>query len=293
MFERFTEKARRVIFFGRYEAVQFGSPYIETEHLLLGLIREDKRISYNVLSTSGVLSIRKAIEDHSGEQPRTALSVDLPLSNGSKRVLAYAAEEAERLAHRHIGTEHLLLGLIREKGGFAAQLLRDRGLTAEILREHFAADGGMNVISSFAPGLHRTLHPSARGFRGPEFDQAVEIHGAAWNADYIRGRVNACREFNWRWHKQPWTAKDIALDRKTGGVSFDATLVQSSKDLDLVKGGWKKDYCAICRWELWESKEDAEHGMGYTNGRDWLCSECHDKFIQYPNFFSTNYPEIT
>ena len=112
MFERYTEKARRVIFFARYEASQFGSPYIETEHLLLGLLREDKALTNRFLrSHASVESIRKQIEGHTTIREKVSTSVDLPLSNECKRVLAYAAEEAERLSHKHIGTEHLLLGL--------------------------------------------------------------------------------------------------------------------------------------------------------------------------------------
>ena len=135
MFERYTEKARRVIFFARYEASQFGSPYIETEHLLLGLLREDKRIGLLFFrSHVFVDEIRKKIEQHTYIREKIATSVDLPLSNESKRVLAYAGEEAERLAHKHIGTEHLLLGLLREKEGFAAHLLNEQGLIIEDAR---------------------------------------------------------------------------------------------------------------------------------------------------------------
>jgi len=126
MFERYTEKARRVIFFARYEASQFGSPCIETEHLLLGLLREEKSLSARFLRTHGALeSIRKQIEGHTIVREKTSTSVDLPLSNESKRVLAYGAEEAERLAHKHIGTEHLFLGLLREEKCFAAEILRN------------------------------------------------------------------------------------------------------------------------------------------------------------------------
>ena len=129
MFERYTEKARRVIFFARYEASQFGSPYIETEHLLLGLLREDKALTNRFLrSHASVESIRKQIEGHTTIREKVSTSVDLPLSNECKRVLAYAAEEAERLSHKHIGTEHLLLGLLREEKCFAAEILHERGL---------------------------------------------------------------------------------------------------------------------------------------------------------------------
>src|SRR6201996_4013438 len=136
MFERYTEKARRVIFFARYEASQFGSPYIETEHLLLGLLREDKALTNRFLrSHASVESIRKQIEGHTTIREKVSTSVDLPLSNECKRVLAYAAEEAERLSHKHIGTEHLLLGLLREEKCFAAEILHERGLRLVAIRE--------------------------------------------------------------------------------------------------------------------------------------------------------------
>jgi ATP-dependent Clp protease ATP-binding subunit ClpC len=139
MFERYTEKARRVIFFARYEASQFGSPYIETEHLLLGLLREDKALTNRFLRQhSSVESIRKQIEGHTTIREKVSTSVDLPLSNECKRVLAFAAEEAERLSHKHIGTEHLLLGLLREEKCFAAEILHERGLRLSSIREELA-----------------------------------------------------------------------------------------------------------------------------------------------------------
>ena len=137
MFERYTEKARRVIFFARYEASQFGSPYIESEHLLLGLLREDKALTNRFLrSHSSVESIRKQIEGHTTVREKVSTSVDLPLSDECKRILPYAADESERLHQKHIGTEHLLLGILREQGCFAAQLLEERGISLENVREN-------------------------------------------------------------------------------------------------------------------------------------------------------------
>ena len=137
MFERYTEKARRVIFFARYEASQFGSPYIETEHLLLGLLREDKALTNRFLRSphASIESIRKQIEGRTTVREKVSTSVDLPLSQECKRVLTYATEEAERLAHKHIGTEHLLLGLLREEKSFAAEILHERGLRLSTIRE--------------------------------------------------------------------------------------------------------------------------------------------------------------
>ncbi len=136
MFERYTEKARRVIFFGRYEASQFGSPFIETEHLLLGLLREDKALTNRFLrSHASIESIRKQVQERTTIGEKGSTSVDLPVSQECKRVLAYAAEEAEKLSHKHIGTEHLLLGILREEKSFAAEILHERGLSLATARE--------------------------------------------------------------------------------------------------------------------------------------------------------------
>jgi Clp amino terminal domain, pathogenicity island component/Putative restriction endonuclease len=150
MFERYTEKARRVIFFARYEASEFGSSSIETEHLLLGLLREDKALTNRFLpAIDSVESIRQRVRAVTPARPKISTSVDLPLSQESQRVLAYAAEETERLSHKHLGTEHLLLGLLREENCLAATLLREHGLAIETVREEVAA---RKAPSSDSPG---------------------------------------------------------------------------------------------------------------------------------------------
>ena len=122
-----------------YEASQFGSPYIETEHLLLGLLREDKALTNRFLrGHDQVEGIRKQIEDHTVVREKVSTSVDLPLSNEGKRVLGYAADEAEQLSHKHIGTEHLLLGLLREEASFAARILNEHGIRLSDMREQLA-----------------------------------------------------------------------------------------------------------------------------------------------------------
>src|SRR5437879_11271462 len=146
VFERYTEKARRVIFFARYEASQYGSPYIETEHLLLGLMREDKALANRFLRTHGSIeSIRKEIESRITIRERISTSVEVPLSQECKRILNCAAEEAERLGHKHVGTEHLLLGILREKKCFGAEILAERGLRLSSLREELARSAGAKV----------------------------------------------------------------------------------------------------------------------------------------------------
>src|SRR6266403_723621 len=149
VFERYTEKARRVIFFARYEASQYGSPYIETEHLLLGLMREDKALANRFLRSHGSIeSIRKEIEQRITIRERISTSVEVPLSQESKRILNFATEEAERLGHKHVGTEHLLLGILREEKCFGAEILQERGLRLSTLREELARSAGEKAPAS-------------------------------------------------------------------------------------------------------------------------------------------------
>jgi ATP-dependent Clp protease ATP-binding subunit ClpC len=150
MFERYTEKARRVIFFARYEASQFGAPAIEPEHLLLGLMREDKTLTGRFFPRAQVSieSIRKEIEGRTLLREKISTSVELPLAPETKHVLAYAHEESDRLQHRHIGTEHLLLGLLREERSMAAEILYERGLRLNAVRDEIARQSGADARSS-------------------------------------------------------------------------------------------------------------------------------------------------
>lgn len=150
MFERYTEKARRVIFFARYEASQFGAPAIEPEHLLLGLMREDKTLTGRFFPRAQVSieSIRKEIEGRTLLREKISTSVELPLAPETKHVLAYAHEESDRLQHRHIGTEHLLLGLLREERSMAAEILYERGLRLNAVRDEIARQSGTDARTS-------------------------------------------------------------------------------------------------------------------------------------------------
>jgi ATP-dependent Clp protease ATP-binding subunit ClpC len=137
MFERYTERARRVLFFARYEATQMGSTSIETEHLLLGLIREGKGLTSRIFARSHLSldSIRKEIEGRTVFREKVAAPTDIPFSSDTKRVLQFAAEEADRLLHTYIGTEHLLLGILREERSVAASILYDKGMRLSSVRE--------------------------------------------------------------------------------------------------------------------------------------------------------------
>ena len=146
MFERYTEKARRTIFFARYEAAQHGWRYITGEALLLGLLRE-AAAQIPSLRDSGLRAniMREMLASLPPATEKISTTVDLPLDNAAKRILAYAAEEAERMSHRHIGSEHLLLGLLREGGTTAAHVLQTNRITLEHVREDASAAPSVDV----------------------------------------------------------------------------------------------------------------------------------------------------
>jgi ATP-dependent Clp protease ATP-binding subunit ClpC len=137
MFERYTERARRVLFFARYEASQLGSVSIETEHLLLGLIREGKGLTSRIFGRAHVSleNIRKEVEGRTVFREKVSTSVDIPFSGETKRALQYSAEEADRLLHNYIGTEHLLLGLLREERSIASTILLEKGMRLNSVRD--------------------------------------------------------------------------------------------------------------------------------------------------------------
>ena len=154
MFERYTEKARRTIFFARYEASQFGSPEIEAEFILLGLLREDRALSARFLpSLNTTEGLHREIERHRRPGEKIPTFVDLPLSNECKNVLAHAAEESERLGHGYIGPEHLLLGILREDQSFAAKLLQRNGVDIHAIRKDIAEN------PPAGPALHSPTTP--------------------------------------------------------------------------------------------------------------------------------------
>lgn len=132
MFERYTEVARRTLFFARYEASQSGAVSIETEHLLLGLAREASALS--VLATLPLEHLRSELESRVIVRERVSTSVEIPFSRETKRVLEFAAQEADALGHAHIGIEHLLLGLLREEDSVAATTLAAHGVRLSDVR---------------------------------------------------------------------------------------------------------------------------------------------------------------
>ena len=137
MFDRFTDRAKKVMSFARQEAMKFNHEYIGTEHILLGLVQEGSGVAANVLKnmTIDLDKIRHEVEKIVKTGPSMVTMGQLPFTPRAKKVLELSMEEASQLAHNYIGTEHLLLGLIRENEGIAAQVLMNLGVKLDEVRE--------------------------------------------------------------------------------------------------------------------------------------------------------------
>src|SRR5207302_1075821 len=137
MHDKFTERVRKVIYLAREEAARLQHDYIGTEHLLLGVIREGEGIAATVLNNLGLDldRIRQEVENMVSASGGTMTIGEIPFTPRAKRVLELAVEEARSLGHNYVGTEHLLLGLIREGEGVAAKVLLELGVDRKRVRE--------------------------------------------------------------------------------------------------------------------------------------------------------------
>src|SRR5512147_2035958 len=137
MFERFTDRARKVMALANQEAQRFNHEYIGTEHILLGLVKEGSGVGATVLKNLDVdiKKLRLEVEKLVKSGPDMVTMGKLPQTPRAKKVIEYAIEEARALNHNYVGTEHILLGLLRESEGIAAQVLMNLGLKLEDVRQ--------------------------------------------------------------------------------------------------------------------------------------------------------------
>jgi hypothetical protein len=277
MFERYTERARRAIFFARYEASQFGSQEIEELHLLLGLARGDSALLRSISPNLTLESLRERISEIIPQNKPISTSTDLPLSSDMQRVLTRAAEDAESLGQQLVDTKHLLLGMMDVTEGSAGRLMKSVGVTAEgLYRAAMERETGDPPASN-----------SSTIRRRRSSNRTVEVRGGQLNVDYIRYVVTELRRIWWHWRRQKWAPRDVVVSPLDGRISFDLTLATPPTSFALAKGGWERDLCVICQWPLTVSDDDA-HGTGYTNGRDWLCISCFEKFLDNPGYFPSD-----
>jgi uncharacterized protein (TIGR02246 family) len=194
MFERFTEKARRVVFYARYEASQYGSPCIESEHLLLGLLREDKGLLLHFMDPERrAIDIPVEIEKRVTRRESFSTSVEVPLSNDSKKLLHLAMEESDRLGHSQVGTEHVLLGMLLVESSLASQILTELGVKPGPVREQVAkitrgepvivrprsSTIGVQVLGTFLAGLQSASAAALVPYFAKNA-QVVDSRGKQW-----------------------------------------------------------------------------------------------------------------
>jgi ATP-dependent Clp protease ATP-binding subunit ClpC len=158
MYERFTDRARKVMQLANQEAQRFNHEYIGTEHILLGLVKEGSGVAANVLKNLDIdlRKIRLEVEKIVQSGPDMVTMGKLPQTPRAKKVIEYSIEEARNLNHNYVGTEHLLLGLLREQEGVAAQVLMNLGLKLEDVREEVLNLLGHNMDSGEGGGGERT-----------------------------------------------------------------------------------------------------------------------------------------
>jgi ATP-dependent Clp protease ATP-binding subunit ClpC len=184
-FDKFTERARKVLTLAQEEATRFNHNYIGTEHLLLGLVREGEGVAAKVLSNLGVElnRVRSAVEFIIGRGDRPTVG-EIGLTPRAKKVIELAVDEARRLGHHYIGTEHLLLGLVREGEGIAAGVLESLGVNLEKVRTQT-----IQVLSQSQPGPH---HDAKHGSKTPTIDQLgldMTAQARAGKVDPVIGRA--------------------------------------------------------------------------------------------------------
>jgi ATP-dependent Clp protease ATP-binding subunit ClpA len=164
-FDRFNDRAKRVLALAQDEAIRLNHNYIGTEHLLLGLVREGEGVAALVLDSLGVelSKVRTAVERIIGRGESTASPSEITLSPRTKKVIELAIDEARKLGHSHVGTEHLLLALVREGEGIASGILESLGVTLEKVRQQVIATLGQPHPKPPAPTPPPPTTASATG----------------------------------------------------------------------------------------------------------------------------------
>jgi ATP-dependent Clp protease ATP-binding subunit ClpC len=176
MSENYTETARKIVFVAKYEASQLGSDHIETEHLLLSILRTDGLLALRLLKApEKIESIRAQIETQFSHGQKLSAYVDLPLSRECKRVLAYGAEEAERLNQKNVAAVHLLLGLLREEKSVASKILVKAGLTASQLRQEAMQISPSGTLASLPEGFRDLTEMARNGALSPLIGREREL----------------------------------------------------------------------------------------------------------------------
>jgi hypothetical protein len=278
MFERYTEAARRTIFFARYEASNYGSARIETEHLLLGILREDKRLARTLFDEPDAHdAIRKEIEAQITRGKPISTAVEVPLTEESKRILNFAADSAEKLGHQRVENVHLVLGILREQGCLAARILEAHRVQGEQIREKLAnyKPGPTSSVSDIQGLLNNATR---RAELGAVVDKLVE----AWDAEDI-GKIAglfAVGGHFWDIQGQRWSGPGL-----TKGIEAHFT----KHRMELSKGAVEENLpvapdmaVLTLRWSSTKTAFQQMVAVLYDHGQSWQIVSAHLSLIEAP-----------
>ena len=234
MFERYTERSRRAIFFAHYEASRYGSSYIKTEHLLLGLLREDGALAKWFPSASNVESkIRAEIDTGTPLSEQVPKSVEVPLSAECKRVLLLAADTSDRLGHDRVEPEHLLIAILRVETSLAAHIMIALGLKQEPILKRLAKAPNPKIQNEGAASTIPTLENFLSGLKSPKSEELISFF--AKNAQFIDASGK-------RWNRDEISKEFEALfapyGKKNASYSVEATL-PITRELLVANVLWK------------------------------------------------------
>src|SRR6266487_3359840 len=210
-FDKFTERARKVLSLAQEEAQRFQHNYIGTEHLLLGLVREGEGVAAKVLANLGVElnKVRSAVEFIIGRGDRIVLG-EIGLTPRAKKVIELAVDEARRLNHHYIGTEHLLLGLVREGEGIAAGVLESLGVNLELVQQLM-----IELLNEAQKVLASVMQEKEQALQQKEYERAAELGKREKN---LRVSISKLETF---WHLQPGFTQKHYTESEIGIVEDD------------------------------------------------------------------------
>ena len=242
MFERYTESARRALFFARYEVSALGATQIDSEHLLLGLLRADEGLVGGIFAQAHLShdAIRRDIEQSGTFREMIPTSVEVRFAGGAQAVLRAAAEEADRLLHGYIGTEHLLLGLLRVEDSTAAAVLSRYGLRLADVRQqvaslsgeatdHNAAEDGGKVTAQQAVDLYTQLLQAWNRRDAAAFAALFAVTGSTvgFDGSQMNGRDEIESALRDIFSSHP-TASYVAKVREVRPLGSHATLLRAA-----------------------------------------------------------------
>ncbi|MBQ7112297.1 MAG: ATP-dependent Clp protease ATP-binding subunit [Thermoguttaceae bacterium] len=217
-YERFTDRARKVMQFAHQEALRFNHEYVGTEHILLGLIKEGTGVAANILKKMGIdlRTMRLEVEKLVRSGPDLVTMGRLPQTPRAKKAVEYAIEEARRLKHNYVGTEHLLLGLLKEHDGVAAQVMMNLGLKLDAVREE--------ILTTLGQASESGDLDDRGNFSGTSSDDSSASSGSASGSERSSSTGDAAA--------RPGKSKTPALD----SFGRDLTELARQKKLDPVIG---------------------------------------------------------